>query len=146
MTEIAGEKQANGRFQPGQSGNPAGTAKGTRARATILAEKLMLADEQEIVASVIQAAKGGDMTAARLVLERIAPVRKGRPITLALPLTNSAAAIAEAMAVVVAQMAVGEVTPEEATTVVGILDAKRKAIELVEIEARIQALEAKTNQ
>ena len=51
----------------------------------------MLADEEEIVASVIQAAKGGDMTAARLVLERIAPIRKGRPITLALPVTDTAA-------------------------------------------------------
>jgi hypothetical protein len=146
MTEIAGEKQTSGRFQPGQSGNPAGKPKGTRARATILAEKLMLADEEAIVESVIQAAKGGDMTAARLVLERIAPIRKGRPITLALPITNTAADIGEAMSAVVAQMAAGEVTPEEATTVVGILDAKRKAIELTEIEARIEALEAKTNQ
>ena len=146
MTEIAGEKQANGRFQPGQSGNPAGKPRGARARATILAEKLMLADEQEIVASVIQAARSGDMTAARLVLERIAPIRKGRPITLALPITNTAADIGEAMSAVVAQMAAGEVTPEEATTVIGILDAKRKAIELTKVEARIQALEAKTNQ
>jgi hypothetical protein len=106
----------------------------------------MLEDEQEIVNSVIQAAKGGDMTAARLVLERIAPIRKGRAITLALPMTDSAVGIADAMAVVVAQMAAGEVTPEEATSVIGILEAKRKAIELTEIEARIEALEAKTRQ
>ena len=86
------------------------------------------------------------MTAARLVLERIAPIRKGRPITLALPVTDTAADIGEAMSVVITQMAAGEVTPEEATTVIGILDAKRKAIELTEIDARIQALEAKTNQ
>jgi hypothetical protein len=135
-----------GRFEAGQSGNPAGRPKGTRSRATILAEKLMLADEEEIVASVIKAAKGGDMTAARLVLERISPIRKGRPITLALPITNTAADIGDAMSAVVAQMATGHITPEEATTVIGILDAKRKAIELTEIEARIQALETKTNQ
>jgi hypothetical protein len=146
MTEIAGEKQTNGRFQPGQSGNPAGKPTGTRARSTILAEKLMLGDEREIVASVIKAAKSGDMTAARLVLERIAPIRKGWAITLALPVTDSAAGVADAMSAVVEQMASGEVTPEEATAVIGILDAKRKAIELTEIEARIQALETKTNQ
>jgi hypothetical protein len=146
MTANAGEKQASGRFQPGQSGNPAGKAKGTRHHATLLAEKLMLADEQEIVASVIQAAMDGDMTAAHLVLERIAPIRKGRPITLSLPNTNTAADIGVAMSAVVAQMAAGEITPEEATTVVGILDAKRKAIELTEVEARIQKLEAKTSQ
>ena len=55
MTEIADAKQIPGRFKPGQSGNPAGKPKGTRARATILAEKLILEDEREIVASVIKA-------------------------------------------------------------------------------------------
>ena len=52
MPVITGEKQVNGRFETGQSGNPAGRPKGTRSRATILAEKLMLADEEEIVASL----------------------------------------------------------------------------------------------
>jgi hypothetical protein len=80
------------------------------------------------------------------VLERIAPIRKGRPITLALPITYTAADIGEASSAVVAQVAAGEVTSEEAATVVGILDAKRKAIELTEIGARIEAHEAKTNQ
>ena len=67
-------------------------------------------------------------------------------ITLALPVTDSAAGVADAMSAVVEQMATFEVTPEEATAVIGILDAKRKAIELTEIEARIQALETKTSQ
>jgi hypothetical protein len=36
-------------------------------------------DAKDIVRAVLEAAKGGDMTAARLIMERIFPVRKGRP-------------------------------------------------------------------
>jgi hypothetical protein len=48
-------------------------------------------DAKEIIKVVVDAAKGGDMAAARLILERIAPVRKGRPVYLDLPPVQSAA-------------------------------------------------------
>jgi glutamate formiminotransferase len=43
---------------------------GTRHRATRLAEKLMADDAEAVVNAVVTAAKGGDMTATRLVLDR----------------------------------------------------------------------------
>ena len=55
---------------------------GTRHRATRLAEKLMANDAEDVVKAVVAAAKGGDMTAARLVLDRIAPPCRGRPVRL----------------------------------------------------------------
>jgi hypothetical protein len=39
------------RFQPGQSGNPAGRRRGTKNRATMLAERLLLDDIQDVVPS-----------------------------------------------------------------------------------------------
>ena len=51
----------------------------------MLAEKLMQDDAKDIVEAVLKAAKGGDMTAARMVLDRIAPARKGRPVEFELP-------------------------------------------------------------
>jgi hypothetical protein len=50
-------------FQKGQSGNPAGPAKGTRHKITMLAEKLLEDDRDAIVRAEIAAAKGGDPTA-----------------------------------------------------------------------------------
>jgi hypothetical protein len=38
-------------------------------------------------------------------------------------------------------MAEGEITPDEAATIAGVLESKRKAIETVELEARIARLE-----
>ena len=48
--------------------------KGTRHRATMLAEKLMEDDAENIVRAVVNAAKAGDPTAMRLCIERLTPV------------------------------------------------------------------------
>ena len=137
----SGEKQARGRFRKGQSGNPAGKPKGARHRITVLAEKLMEDDAKSIVEAVVIAAKEGDMAAARLVLDRIAPLRKGRSISLRLPTIDRVADVTNALGSIIATMAKGEITPDEAATIAGILESKRKALETVEIEKRIAALE-----
>ena len=74
-----------GQIVPGCSGNRYGKPPGTRHRATRMTEKLMAGDAEAVVRAVIDAAKGGDMTAARLVLDRIAPPCRGRPVRLDLP-------------------------------------------------------------
>ena len=69
-------KTADTRFKPGNRGKP----KGARHRSTVLAEKMMADDVAGIVESVLTAAKAGDMTACRIILDRLVPVRRGRPV------------------------------------------------------------------
>jgi hypothetical protein len=133
--------QRRGRFQPGQSGNPSGRRQGSRNKATIALEKLMEGEAEAIVQAVVDAAAKGDMAAARLVLDRVVPVRKGRAIYLTLPAIDAAAGVREAQSATVAAMAEGEITPDEAATIAGVLESKRKVIETVELEARIARLE-----
>jgi Family of unknown function (DUF5681) len=128
-------------FSKGQSGNPAGKPIGRRHRATMLAEKLMADDAEDIVRAVVNAAKAGDPTAMRLCIERLAPVRKGRPITFDLPAIETAADVANALGAIAGAMAAGELTPDEAGAVAGVIEAKRRAIETVEHEERLQKLE-----
>jgi hypothetical protein len=71
------------RFQKGESGNPAGKPKGARHKTTLLAEKLMQDDVEKIVNAVLTAARNGDMMAAKIILDRIAPV--GRSSSFDLP-------------------------------------------------------------
>ena len=106
-------KQRGRPFAKGESGNPAGKPKGARHRTTILLETLMEDEAEAITGAVIDLAKGGDLTAARLVLDRILPVRKGRPINLDLPLIKSSEDVATAVAATIQTMCEAEITPNE---------------------------------
>ena len=134
-------RNPDGTFGPGNCANPAGKPKGTRHRVTLMAEKLMDGAAEDVVNAVVSRAKDGDMVAAKLVLDRIAPVRKGRPVSLPLPPVETAAGVLAALGATVTAMADGDITPDEAATVAGILEVKRRAIETAELEARIAALE-----
>jgi len=124
-------------FAKGNSGRP----RGARDKATQLAEKLMSDDVEGVVKKVIASAIGGDMTAARIVLDRLVPVRKGAPVALSLPAADNAQGIAGAIAALIGAMGRGEVSPDEANLIAGVLESQRRALELTEIEARLKAIE-----
>jgi hypothetical protein len=107
-------------FQKGQSGNPAGPAKGTRHKITMLAEKLMAADVETIVAAVLTAARNGDMAAAKIILDRIAPVRRSR--AFALPAVTCEADKAKAHEAVLDAVANGDLMPGEIRDVCRLID------------------------
>src|SRR3954451_16742050 len=128
-------KRTYGRpFEKGNRASP-GRPQGSRNSATIMAEKLMQDGIDNIIKTVMDAANQGDMTAARLVLERIVPVRKGRTVNLTLPQLNTAEDVSKAVSVTVKAMADGDLTPDEAATVAGVLEAKRRTIEVTDLES-----------
>jgi hypothetical protein len=143
MTEVLGNSAAIARGRPFAKGNP-GRPKGVRHKSTLLCEKLMRDDAKEIVQAVIVAAKAGDTVAAKIVLDRISPARKGRPIHFDLPEARTADDVAAALAAVVSAMADGELTPDEAALVASVLEIRRKSIETIEHENRLCILETKT--
>jgi hypothetical protein len=101
----------------------------------------MEGDLEGVTRKVIEAALIGDMVACRLVLDRVAPARKGYPVTFALPETLDADGIAQAFESVIRAMAAGELTSDEASTIAGILEERRKSLETVEFERRLRAVE-----
>ncbi len=130
-------------FQPGQSGNPDGRPKGARNAATVAAEALLDGEAEALTRKCVEMALAGDTVALRLCLERILPARKSRSVAFDLPDVNQAADLVPAFAAVVKAMAAGEIAPDEAVTVAGVLEMKRKAIETVDIERRLTAIEAR---
>jgi Family of unknown function (DUF5681) len=78
------------RFKKGQSGNPAGKAKGTRNATTLALEALLDGQATALTQKAIDLALTGDMAALRLCLDRILPPRRDRPVTFTLPPINSA--------------------------------------------------------
>jgi hypothetical protein len=102
---------------------------------------LMEKGAKEITAAVVTAAKGGDLTAARLVLDRLAPPIRDRPIPLTLPDTSTAQGISKAQQAILQAVGVGDLTPGEGTALAAIVEARRKAHETQELEQRIATLE-----
>jgi hypothetical protein len=141
LAENSATIQRGRPFPKGTSGNPAGKPKGARHRATIAAEALMSGEADAIVRAVIEKAKTGDMTAAKIILDRVAPIRKGAPLEVDLPAVATTEGITAALAALVAEMSAGTVTPEEAQTVASVIEAQRKAIETSELELRLRAIE-----
>ena len=130
-------RQSDGTFGPGNPGKP----KGARHKATVAVETLLEGEAETITKTAIDLAKGGDMTAIRLVLDRIAPARKSSPIKLELPTVKTATDLDHALSAVVEAVAEGEVSPDEGATVAGLLEAKRRSLETVDMDERLRALE-----
>lgn len=139
MPEITASNQ--GRFKPGQSGNPAGRPKGARHATTLAIEALLDGEAEIITRKAIDAAKAGDMVAIRLVLDRICPPRKTWPINIKLPQIEGVSDVAIAQQEVLRATCAGELLLDEAQALSGLLDARRKALETEELEARLTGLE-----
>ncbi len=107
-----------------------------------MCEKLMADDAEAVVNAVISAARGGDVAAARLILDRIVPPRRDSPIQFALPPIESAGDAVTAMASILRAVAAGDITPNEAGDVARLVETFARAHELHEIEGRVSALEA----
>jgi hypothetical protein len=135
-------KQNPGMWKSGKSGNPKGKTPGSgelqRLRATIAA------DVPDILAGLVEAAKGGDVQAARLILERILPPIKAieQPVELELP--DGGTLTAKASAVLCAA-ALGDIGPGQAAQLIAALGTLAKISEVDELTARITKLEEQQN-
>jgi hypothetical protein len=143
VTENAEKKQSKPwQFKPGQSGNPRGKPKGARNHATRVVEQLLDNDAKLLAGKARDMALAGDTVALRLCLERLCPPRKGRPVSLDLPAIETLGDASAALSKVIACAAAGEVTLDEAASIVCLIDAKRRILLDVDLEARVAALEA----
>src|SRR5262249_41951348 len=141
-----GEKTApiqRGRpFERGKSGNPKGRPKGARNHVTVLAEALLDGEAEAVIRKVIEKAKEGDTTALRLCLERLLAPRRGRPVVFQLPTKIETVADAvRASSQALAECAAGNLSPSEASEIVGLISSHIHLLEISEIEARLTALE-----
>jgi hypothetical protein len=135
-----GRKQS-GRFQRGKSGNPAGRPPGSRNKTTLAVDALLDGEAETLTRKAIEKAKDGDMAALRLCLDRIAPVRKDRPVTFSLPPIVCAADAAKASAALLVAVSAGEMTPSEAAEIGRLLETYVKTLEITEFEHRLNKLE-----
>ena len=131
------------KFQKGKSGNPAGRPKGSKNRATLLALASMEGELDSIVKNVVTAAKNGDMVAARLVIDKLIPAAKERPLSIMLPQLTDIAECRQAQSDVISTVAVGDLLPSEGEHLSEMIERQRKGLEAETILTRLAAIEEK---
>ena len=130
-------KNTAGQFTAGNSGRP----KGSRNKATLVIESLLQGQAEALTQTAVTKSLEGDSVALRLCMERIAPAPKDQPVSFILPKMQSALDASKAAESVLTAVSEGELTPIEASRVMGLVDSYRRTLELIEIEERLQALE-----
>jgi len=133
-----GSRDRKGRFSKGNPGKP----KGARSQTTLAIEQLLGKEATKLTRKAIKAALAGDSSALKLCMERIAPVRKGRVVTVDnFPKVASASDVPGALAVLLQSVAKGDLTTDEADAIASLCSRYVTALEAVEHEARLKALE-----
>jgi hypothetical protein len=129
-------------FQPGNTGKP----RGARNRTTLALEALLDGEAEAITRQAVKMALEGDTTAMRLVLERILPPRKDRPVRFKMPKLETAADAVKATAALAEAVASGDLTPTEAGELSKLVDGFTKAVEQHDIQRRLDKIEAALEQ
>ncbi len=119
-----------------------GKPQGSRHKTTLAIEALLQGEHEKLTRKAVDMALAGDTVAMRLCLDRIAPPRKDAPVSFELPPIKSAADALSASTAVLAAVADGEITPDEAGRVMALLTAHKALVETGDLEARIAVLEA----
>jgi hypothetical protein len=130
-------------FKKGQSGNPAGRKPGTTAGSKI--RQAIEESRDDIIKAVIDAAKGGDMSAAKMLLDRICPTLRPVIQPVVIPVNDEAGLSDKGDEVIKSAMA-GQVPPDIANMFITALAAQARIIETAELIERIEKLEERINE
>ena len=129
-------------FTKGVSGNPAGRPKGIKDKRHRYAESIEGMIPQ-VLESVYQKALAGDMTAARMLLDRILPNKRPEQERVEIEHSGNIASDAQN---VLRSVLEGEVSPDVGASLLSAMTSVLKAVEVEDLAKRIEALEGQKNE
>jgi hypothetical protein len=129
-------------FTKGVSGNPTGRPRGIKDKRHFYGESIDSMIPQ-VLESVYQKALAGDMTAARMLLDRTLPHKRPEQECVQIPHSGNIASDAQN---VLNSVLNGEVSPDVGASLLSSMTSVLKAIEVEDLAKRIQALESKKNE
>lgn len=128
-------------FKPGVSGNPSGKPKGAKDKRTAL-RQLLVPHQEKLVKTLIDFAEAGDMTAMRIVMDRMMPPLREDPIRVTIPKIESADDCTLAQANVLNAVAAGQMLPSEGQVLSGLINAQRLAYETSHLSAQVANIQS----
>src|SRR6476659_9834996 len=113
--------------------------KAARARFDTLAAESIEAVFQAVLTA---ATEDGDMAAARLLVDRVIPSRRGAPVSFHIRPLKTPADCALAYADLLDDVGAGRLTPDEAQTISAIVAKRAELFPSIELAVEIEALKA----
>jgi len=133
-------------FQRGQSGNPAGRPKGSKNRIRFDPHEVLAPLLDDAVKVIADAVRAGDLTAAKLVLDKLVanpkPADRG---SVSLPELTTAR-LEDIPTLLVQAVGEGRLSLDEAAQLASLVTAHARVIDQLLIEPDIRARAAKTGQ
>jgi len=131
------------KFQPGESGNPDGRKPGTGHRQQLF-KSLVEPRKDELVNTALKLAINGNEAMLRLFLERMLPSKPvDDGITIEIP--NTGTERMETLLVwgdaILQATSKGEVTPDQARSIMAVIEAQRKNVETSDLALRLAEIE-----
>ncbi len=124
-------------FKPGQSGNPNGRPPGPLP-ATARLRQSISESIPEIINTLVNLAKAGDVAAAKLLLDRVCAPLKPQAMPIQLPVNGS---LVDQGAEIINATISGQIPPDIGSQLINALAAQSKIIEIEELTKRVEALE-----
>jgi hypothetical protein len=139
--ESGAKNKVRGRpFAPGNRlgrGRPKGSGNKVKPGQALLDDYA-----EPITRKCIALAMRGDRSAMRICMERISPARRGASIQMNLPPIKTAADVDRAAEKVTQAIRRGNLTPTEGATMMSILESRSRVFERVQLEGRLDKVEA----
>jgi hypothetical protein len=134
-------RDSNGQFAPGNCGGP-GRPRSAISRGAVELDAMGAEAGKKLVQVMLERALDGDMRAADLLLSRIWPARRGRPVEItARPIRDVTDYVPAATDVANAVLR-GEMTAQEGQALSRVFDTQLRSITAVEFEHRLREVEA----
>ncbi len=137
----------NGKKPAPQPRYMGGRPKGAVNKRTLVRQALMktygLEGEEGFWIAIAMQAKAGDMQAAEMIASRLYPKLKpqAEAVTLSKPLDGS---LADSARSILQMASTGELTPDTASELLGVLADVAKVVEVQELQQRLERLESIT--
>ncbi|MDA7649419.1 DUF5681 domain-containing protein [Akkermansiaceae bacterium] len=129
-------RKSDGTFSKGASGNPKGRPK----TETVALRKQIAPQAEAIIRQVIDQALEGDLTAAKLILDRILPPLKPVAAPVIIPFDGGESLVDQAKAILSAASS-GQISSDIAAQLIQSTSNLTRIIEFEDLKDRLEALE-----
>jgi hypothetical protein len=138
MSDVPESKSraADGRFAQGNPGGAGRPRKVVKVAADALDERVAQA-AGDLFEVAFDLGKERNITAVKMLLDRVWPVGRSRPLEISAPQINRAPDLLPAMAGVTNAMFAGDATADEGAAAAKVLKAHLEAIQTIDIEERL---------